>query len=165
MTINIKLLLTGGTIDKSYNESNGELHFIETSIPELLALGRNKTHVLVEKVVFKDSLDMIDGDRQDILTACKASSENHILITHGTDTMVDTAKVLANVPELQAKKIVLVGAMVPYVFKHSDAMFNIGFALGALQCVSQGVYIAMNGIIFPWDEVIKNKSLGIFEHV
>ena len=157
----IKIILTGGTIDKHYNESNGELDFVDTHIPEILKIGRNRADVIIEQVLLKDSLDMGDADRQQILQSCIASSENKILITHGTDTIVETAKVLGK--EKLNKTIVLVGAMIPFVFKHSDAVFNIGFALGALQTLPSGVFVAMNGKVFEADAVVKNKEKGIFE--
>ncbi len=157
----IKLILTGGTIDKHYNESNGELDFTETHLPEVLSLGRNQADIEIEQVMLLDSLEMTDDNRQTILKACKKSSQDKLLITHGTDTIVETATVLgkANID----KTIVLVGAMIPFVFKHSDAVFNMGFALGAVQCLSHGVYVAMNGKVFDWDAVIKNREQGIFE--
>jgi len=157
----IKLLLTGGTIDKHYNESNGELDFAETHLPEILKLGRNQSEIVIEQLMLKDSLDMTDADRNVILEACQKSKQSKILITHGTDTMVETARVLGD--EKLGKTIVLVGAMVPYVFKHSDALFNVGFALAAVQVLSEGVYVAMNGKIFNYDEVMKNKEKGQFE--
>jgi len=159
--MDIKILLTGGTIDKSYNESNGELGFEESYITEMLALGRNKTNTNIEQVLLKDSLQMKESDRQLILNACQNSPEENILITHGTDTMVQTAQVLGGAK--LNKSIVLVGAMVPFVFKHSDALFNLGFALGALQTLPAGVCIAMNGRVFSWDNVVKNLELGQFE--
>ena len=159
--MSIKLLLTGGTIDKHYNESNGELDFVGTHIPELLELGRNCSDVSLQQVMLKDSLQMDDADRQAILEACTQASDDKILITHGTDTMVETAAVLG--ANRLDKTIVLVGAMVPYVFKHSDAMFNIGFALAAVQTLSKGVYIAMNGQVFDYQQVLKNKEKGVFE--
>lgn len=157
----IKILLTGGTIDKNYNESNGELDFNETHIPELLELGRNRTEVEIEQAMFIDSLEMTDTNRQKILKICKASKQNRILITHGTDTLVETAMLLGH--EKIAKTIVLVGAMIPYVFKHTDAVFNMGFAFGVVQALPHGVYVAMNGMIFNYDQVMKNKKKGIFE--
>lgn len=157
----IKLILTGGTIDKSYNESNGELKFTNTHIPELLELGRNRADINTEQLMLKDSLQMNDADRQKILDACIKTVEDQIIITHGTDTMVETAKVLGD--QKLDKTIVIVGAMVPFVFKHSDALFNVGFALASVQTLSHGVYIAMNGKIFNWDSVVKNKEKGIFE--
>ena len=157
----IKLLLTGGTIDKHYNESNGALDFKETHIPDLLKLGRNRSDIEIEQIMLKDSLEMTDLDRQEILEACKASQQSKIIITHGTDTIVETATVLGE--ENIDKTIVLVGAMIPFVFKHSDAVFNMGFALGVVQCLPQGVYVAMNGKVFDWNAVIKNRDLGVFE--
>jgi len=161
MIMGIKILLTGGTIDKNYNESNGELDFNETHIPELLELGRNRTEVEIEQAMFIDSLEMTDTNRQKILKICKASKQNRILITHGTDTLVETAMLLGH--EKIAKTIVLVGAMIPYVFKHTDAVFNMGFAFGVVQALPHGVYVAMNGMIFNYDQVMKNKKKGIFE--
>jgi len=157
----IKLLLTGGTIDKHYNESNGELGFVDSHIQEILKLGRNHSEIEVQQLMLKDSLEMQEADRQVVLKACLDTSQDKILITHGTDTMVDTAKVLAK--QNIGKTIVIMGAMVPFVFKHSDAAFNLGFALGVVQVLPAGVYIAMNGKVFDWNNVVKNKSLGVFE--
>ena len=159
--MSIKLLLTGGTIDKHYNESNGELHFVSTHIPEILSLGRNRSDCELQELMLKDSLAMTDADRQQILAACQTASQNQIVITHGTDTMVETAHRLGN--SSLDKTIVLVGAMVPYVFKHTDAVFNLGFALAAVQTLPTGVYVTMNGSVFDWDKVKKNKKLGVFE--
>ncbi len=157
----IKILLTGGTIDKHYNESNGELDFANSHIPEILNSGRNRCDVDLQQLMLKDSLEMDESDRQSIVDACIRSEEDKVLITHGTDTMVETAKVLAG--KRIEKTIVLVGAMVPYVFKDTDSVFNMGFALASVQTLPYGVYIAMNGMVFNWDQVIKNKELGIFE--
>lgn len=159
----IKLLLTGGTIDKHYNQSNGELHFVDSHIAEILEIGRNKTKVEIEKITLKDSLDFTDKDRTNIANACKKAAQDHILITHGTDTMVETAKLLASLK--LDKTIVLTGAMIPYVFKDTDAVFNVGFALAATQTLSSGVYVAMNGKVFDWDKVEKNRSIGVFEDI
>lgn len=158
-----KLLLTGGTIDKNYSEFNGEFNFIETHMPELLALGRNRADMTTQQLMMKDSLDMTDEDREIIVKACQNANAKNIVITHGTDTMVETAIKIAE--EKIDKTIVLVGAMVPYVFKHSDASFNIGFALAAAQLKSTGVYIAMNGTLFDYDKVVKNKELAEFESI
>ncbi|KAG1650283.1 putative phosphate permease [Nymphon striatum] len=128
--MSIKLLLTGGTIDKTYNESNGELHFVDTHIPEILKLGRNRADIEIQQLLLKDSLDMTAEDRQSIADACVASAQDQILITHGTDTIVDSGKSLAALG--LNKTIVLVGAMIPYVFKHSDAVFNMGVAVGCI---------------------------------
>lgn len=159
----IKLLLTGGTIDKHYNQSNGELHFVDSHIADILTLGRNKSDIEIEKVLLKDSLDFLDEDRKNIINACKNASQNHILITHGTDTMVQTATELANLK--LDKTIVLTGAMIPYVFKDTDAVFNLGFALAASQIKPSGVYVAMNGQVFDWDKVEKNRAIGVFEAI
>ena len=159
--MSIKLILTGGTIDKHYNESNGALDFKETHIPDLLKLGRNRSDIEIEQMMLKDSQEMTDLDRQAILKVCNASQQNKIIITHGTDTIVETATVLGK--EKTDKTIVLVGAMIPFVFKYSDAVFNMGFALGAVQCLPHGVYVAMNGKVFDWDSVVKNREQGIFE--
>ena len=159
--MSIKLLQTGGTIDKHYNESTGELNFIESHIAEILTLGRNHAEIDVQQLMLKDSLEMQDTDRQVVLEACINASQDKILITHGTDTMVDTAKVLAE--KNLEKTIVIVGAMVPFVFKHTDAVFNLGFALASVQTLAAGVYITMNGQIFTWNNVMKNKAVGAFE--
>ncbi len=159
--MSIKLLLTGGTIDKSYNESHGELYFTQSHIPELLELGRNRADIHIKKVMLKDSLHMDDADRQKILEACRKTSKDKIIITHGTDTMVETAQLLGK--QKLEKTIVLVGAMVPFVFKHSDAMFNMGFALAAVQTLPCGVYVAMNGQVFDGENVVKNREQGVFE--
>jgi len=159
----IKLLLTGGTIDKNYNEFNGEFNFIETHMPELLALGRNKSDISVQQIMMKDSLDMTVDDRELIVKSCKTAEAEHVVVTHGTDTMVETAIKLGQ--EKIDKTIVLVGAMIPYVFKHSDATFNMGFALAAAQTKPKGVYIAMNGIVFDYDKVVKNRELAEFQSI
>ena len=157
----IKLLITGGTIDKQYNELNGELIFAQSAVEDMLAQGRVKLDILLETVMLKDSLDMNDDDRQTILSSCLACDEPQIVITHGTDTMVETSQVLAT--EIKDKTIVLLGAMVPYQFKNSDALFNLGCAIAAVQTLENGVYVTMNGKIFNYDEVIKNKDLGEFQ--
>lgn len=159
----IKLLLTGGTIDKHYNELNGELGFSETHIDEMLQQARCQLELSVQQVMLKDSLYMQDEDRQQVLQACQNCQETHIVITHGTDSMVETAAVLAE--KMPNKTIVLLGAMIPYVLKKSDALFNLGCAMTAVQCLDAGVYITMNGKIFPWDAVRKNRDVGQFEHV
>ena len=159
--MSIKLLLTGGTIDKHYNQSNGELYFVNSHLPEILKIGRNQAEINIEQLMLIDSLDMNDADREVINEACKKASQERILITHGTDTMVETADYLAK--NKLRKTIVLVGAMIPYVFKGTDAVFNIGFALAAVQILSPGVYITMNGKVFEWDKVNKNRKIGVFE--
>ena len=157
----IKLFLTGGTIDKHYNELNGELHLDNTSIPNMLEQGRCTVDIVTETLLSKDSLEMNDTDRKLIYEACNKTDESRIIITHGTDTMVETAQVLSN--KLEGKIVVLVGAMIPYVFKKSDALFNMGCAVTAVQCLQEGVYIIMNGHVFSWDNVLKNKTIGVFQ--
>jgi len=157
----IKLLITGGTIDKQYDELNGELIFTQSGVEDMLAQGRAKLDISTETVMLKDSLDMDDNDRQQILKACLTCDESQIVITHGTDTMIETSQVLA--AGIKDKTIVLLGAMVPYQFKNSDALFNLGCAIAAVQTLENAVYITMNGKIFNYDEVIKNKDLGEFQ--
>jgi L-asparaginase len=161
--VNIKLLVTGGTIDKVYNELTGELIFSESHLPEMLKQGHCKADISIETVMLKDSLEMKMADRNVILQACQQSNESLIIITHGTDTMTLTAAHLAT--QISDKTIVLLGAMIPYAFKQSDSLFNLGCAITAVQCLSSGVYITMNGKVFPWGQVMKNKQQGVFESV
>ena len=157
----IKLLITGGTIDKQYDELNGKLIFTQSGIGDMLTQGRTRLELSLETVMLKDSLDLDDNDRQKILASCLACDESRIVITHGTDTMVETSQVLA--AGIKDKTIVLLGALVPYQFKNSDALFNLGFAIAAVQTLGNGVYITMNGKVFNYDEVVKNKELGEFQ--
>ncbi len=159
----IKILITGGTFDKEYNELNGELFFKDTHLQEMLKLGRNRIDVNIRTLMMIDSLDMTQEDRKIILENCKKIKEDRILITHGTDTMIDTAKVLAN--EIKDKTIVLTGAIVPYKFGSSDGLFNLGSALAFTQVLPNGIYIVMNGRYFLWDKVRKNKKIGEFEEL
>ena len=159
----IRILITGGTFDKEYDELKGRLFFKDTHVPEMLRLGRCRLEVAPRTVMMVDSLEMTDADRQTILTNCRQAPETRIVVTHGTDTMVETARVLA--PAGEKKTIVLTGAMVPYAFGSSDGLFNLGSALSFAQVLPPGVYIAMNGRCFPWDRVRKNPELGIFEEV
>lgn len=158
----IRILVTGGTFDKQYDELTGRLFFRETHVPEMLRLGRSRLAVHVETVMMIDSLDMSDRDRQQIVERCAAAPERALLITHGTDTMVDTARALAGA-NIAGKTIVLTGAMVPYAFGSSDGLFNLGSALSFVQVLPPGVYVAMNGQHFRWDMVRKNTSTGVFE--
>ncbi len=158
----MQLFVTGGTIDKKYNELNGELIFDETAVPQMLTQGRCKVEISVETLLLKDSLEMNDDDRALILKHCLACSSDQIVITHGTDTMTDTARVLGGDSKLAEKTIVLLGAMVPYAFKQSDALFNLGCAISAAQALSSGVYISMNGKLFSWENVKKNRAIGEF---
>jgi L-asparaginase len=157
----IKIFVTGGTFDKEYNELNGELYFKKTHLHEMLVLGRSQLKVDIETIMMKDSVEMSNEDRNIIVQQCLESDESKILITHGTDTMVETAKLLAE--KITSKTIVLTGAMIPYKFGSSDGLFNLGSALSFLQSLPHGIYIAMNGNIFNWDNVKKNKELGLFQ--
>jgi L-asparaginase len=159
----IRVLATGGTFDKEYNELTGDLFFKNTHIGDMLRLGRSHLEVTVETVMMIDSLRMTDADRNLILERCREAPEKRIVITHGTDTMEQTAAVLG--PALQDKTVVLTGAMVPYTFGSSDGMFNLGTALAFVQTLGSGVYVAMNGRCFPWHSVRKNRKKGVFESI
>jgi len=159
--MSIKLLITGGTIDKAYNMHNGELHFVDTHIPEMLGEGRCRADIAIETLMLKDSLEMTDDDRERIAAACREATQRQIVITHGTDTMTETAEYLQQ--RIDGKVIVLLGAMVPWVFRHSDAAFNLGAAVSAVQCLPEGVYLAMNGRIFAAGAVRKNRDEAVFE--
>jgi L-asparaginase len=159
----IRVLVTGGTFDKEYDELGGRLFFKETHVPEMLRLGRSRLELVVRTVMMVDSLEMAEADRQTVLAHCRQAPETQIVITHGTDTMVETAKVLA--AGALPKTVVLTGAMVPYAFGSSDGLFNLGSALSFAQVLPVGVYIAMNGMFFRADRVRKNKALGIFETI
>lgn len=156
----IRIFITGGTFDKEYNELNGELFFKETHLAEMLRLGRCKLNIDIRTLMMIDSLDMTDTDRKIIAENCKSVPETKIVITHGTDTMVETAKAIAN--EQLEKTIILTGAMVPYTFGSSDGLFNLGSALAFTQTLPLGVYIVMNGKYFNWDNVKKDKQRGEF---
>lgn len=157
----IKLFITGGTFDKEYNELNGSLFFRKTHLYEMLKLGRSRVPVKVKTLMMIDSLFMTAAHRRKVLRECLASKEKHIVITHGTDTMPETARVLG--PAVKDKTIILTGAMVPYKFGSSDGMFNLGSALSFAQTLPPGVYIAMNGRYFNWYNCRKNKKKGEFE--
>lgn len=161
--MSVRIFVTGGTFDKEYNELNGQLFFKDTHIQEILKLGRNKVDVSIRTLMLIDSLEMTDNDRNIIVENCRNTEEDRIVITHGTDTMTTTARVLAeNIPN---KTIILTGAMIPYKFGSSDGLFNLGSALAFAQTLPHGVYVAMNGRYFNWDNVRKNKQKGIFEEV
>lgn len=157
----IKLLITGGTFDKDYDELTGKLYFRDTHIHEMLKLGRCRLQTRVRTVMMVDSLEMTDSDRKIIEEICCKSEEEQIVITHGTDTMEETARALGAVG--LPKTIVLTGAMIPYAFGSSDGLFNLGSALSFVQVLPHGVYVAMNGTYFPWNDVRKNRGLGVFE--
>ena len=157
----IRIFATGGTFDKEYNELTGELFFKATHVNDMLRLGRCRLDVEVETLIMIDSLQMSDEDRRRILARCAAAEENRIVITHGTDTVTETAALLGN--SISDKTVVLTGAMVPYTFGSSDGMFNLGTALAFVQALEPGVYVAMNGRCFPWNKVHKNREFGVFE--
>ena len=159
----IRILVTGGTFDKEYNELTGELFFQSTHTGDMLRLGRCLLEVEIETLMMIDSLQMTDAGRRHILARCAAVPEKRIVITHGTDTMAETAAVLG--PGLKSKTVVITGAMVPYTFGSSDGLFNLGTALAFVQTLGEGVYVAMNGRCFPWHSVRKDKKRGIFECV
>lgn len=159
----IQVFITGGTFDKEYNELNGALYFKETHLQEMLEKGRSRLDLQTETLFMKDSLEFTDLDREKIQAACAAATSDRILITHGTDTMAQTAEFLAN--RVQDKTIVLTGAMIPYKFGSSDGMFNLGSALAFVQLLPPGVYISMNGKIFQAGHVRKNLARGEFEAI
>jgi L-asparaginase len=159
----IRLFVTGGTFDKEYNELTGKLFFKDTHLREMLDLGRCKVGTEIQTLMMIDSLEMTDEDRKGILEQCRNAAEDRIVITHGTDTMEETAHLLGK--ELPDKTIVLTGAMVPYKFGSSDGLFNLGSALAFVQTLPHGVYIAMNGRYFHWDNVRKNRKTGEFEEI
>lgn len=159
----IRILVTGGTFDKEYNERTGQLYFKDTHLTEMLRLGRCRIEVNVETVMMIDSLDMSDSDRALIVQKCREAPEDRLVVTHGTDTMTDTAAAIAR--EISEKVVVLTGAMVPYAFGSSDGLFNLGSALSFAQILPAGVYIAMNGRYFHWSRVRKNRERGEFEEI
>lgn len=161
--MSIKILITGGTFDKEYDELNGKLFFKDTHLPEILQLGRCKLDVSIRTLMMIDSLEMTDADRELIVNHVLQGGEDKMVITHGTDTMTQTAAALAaaNIP----KTIVITGAMIPYKFGSSDGLFNLGSALAFVQTLPHGVYVAMNGRCFPWNNVRKNTKTGFFEEL
>jgi L-asparaginase len=159
----IRVFVTGGTFDKEYDELSGRLYFKETHVPEMLRLARCRVEVGVRTLMMIDSLDMTDADRRRVVESCRTCDEARIVVTHGTDTMAETARALHEAAI--RKTVVLTGAMVPYAFGSSDGLFNLGSALSFAQVLPPGVYVAMNGRIFPGDRVRKDRETGIFEEV
>ena len=157
----IQIFVTGGTFDKEYNELNGTLVFKDTHIQEMLKLGRCKQEVDIRTLMMIDSVEMTEVEREITLENCRKCKRDRIIITHGTDSMEVTARVLGEA--IKDKTIVLTGAIVPYTFASSDGLFNLGSALAFVQSLPQGVYVAMNGRCFAWDKVRKNKETGEFE--
>ena len=157
----IRLFVTGGTFDKEYDEIHGTLEFRDTHLPQMLEMARSKLDVRVRTLMMVDSLEMTDADRELIANNCREAPEPHIVITHGTDTMVRTAQVLAE--HVTDKTVVLTGAMIPIAFGSSDGLFNLGGALTVVQVLPPGVYLTMNGRVFDWNRVRKNRDTGVFE--
>ncbi len=156
----IRVFVTGGTFDKEYNELNGTLYFKDTHLAEMLRLGRSRLDLEVRTLMMVDSLDMTEADRMIIADNCRAAAESRILVTHGTDTMVETAAFLAG--RVSGKTVVLTGAMIPYKFGSSDGLFNLGSSLAFVQILPPGIYVSMNGKCFAWDRVKKDKRIGEF---
>lgn len=161
--MSIRIFVTGGTFDKEYNEITGSLYFKDTHIHEMLKLGRSKVEIDIRTLMMIDSIHMTDQDRTIIANHCLKENKNRIIITHGTDTMVETAKVIAQ--HVIDKTIILTGAMIPYKFGSSDGLFNLGAAIAFAQTLPNGVYIAMNGKYFTWDNCRKNTLIGEFEEI
>lgn len=161
--MSIRIFITGGTFDKEYNELNGQLYFKDTHMSDLLEMGRNRVDVEIRTLMMIDSLEMTDEDRELIAHQCIQCEETQIIITHGTDTMSHTAKWLAE--KVKNKTVVLTGAMIPIKFGSSDGLFNLGSALAFAQTLPPGVYVAMNGRYFNWDNVRKNRQTGVFEEI
>lgn len=158
--MSIRIIITGGTFDKHYDELRGTLTFKDSHLPEILRDMRITVPVQLEINQLVDSLDMHMSNRLAILESCRRSAEDRIVIVHGTDTMEETARVLGEAG--LRRRIVLTGAMVPYTVAHSDATFNLGCAIAAVQLVNPDVYVAMNGRIFRWNTVLKNRDEGVF---
>ena len=159
----IRIIVTGGTFDKEYNERTGELYFQDTHLAEMLERGRSRVPVTIRTVMMIDSLEMTDADRAVIVQNCAQAPEDRIVVTHGTDTMTDTAAAIARV--VAGKTVVLTGAMIPWAFGSSDGLFNLGSALSFVQVLPAGVYVAMNGKCFAWDKCRKNRERGEFEEI
>jgi len=160
----IRILVTGGTFDKEYDEVRGRLFFKDTHVQEMLDKGRSRVPVSIRTLMMIDSLDMTDADRALVVEQCRQSEVDRIVITHGTDTMVETATAIATA-NLPGKTVVLTGAMIPYAFGSSDGLFNLGSALSFAQVLPPGVYVAMNGQHFVWNEVRKNRDTATFERI
>lgn len=158
--MSFRIIATGGTFDKHYDAVKGALGFDKTHLPQVLGQARVTVPVEVQELMLLDSLDMQDADRARILQACGAAPEQRIVIVHGTDTMRETAETLAKAR--LNKTIVLTGAMIPYEVAGSDALFNLGFAFGVVQHLAEGIYLAMNGQVFSWDNVVKDRAAGRF---
>jgi L-asparaginase len=159
----IQIFITGGTFDKEYDELKGKLFFKHTHLPEMIKLGRCRLPIDVKTLMMVDSIDMTEAQRRMIIDSSRRTRAKRIVITHGTDTMVETAKAISKV--IKNKTIVLTGAMIPYKFGSSDGLFNLGSSLAFVQILPPGVYICMSGKYFPWNNVRKNKQTGQFEEI
>ncbi len=159
----LRIFATGGTFDKIYNESDGSLIFKETNLSHILNDAKSRVNIEIETIMLIDSLYMKDYHRQEILNKCKSCSEDRIVVTHGTDTMVETAKLLGK--EIKDKTIILTGSMVPCSVVNSDAHFNLGCAMAFAQILPKGVYISMHGKIFNCNNARKNKETNEFEEI
>ncbi len=159
----IRIITTGGTFDKLYDAIKGELTFRESQLPRVLQQSRTSLEITLETVFAVDSLNMTEAQRVLIAKHCSASTEDKVVVIHGTDTMVASANVIAQDPAIEGKTVVLTGAMIPYSLENSDAEFNLGFAIAAVQLLPPGVYIAMGGRVFDYDNVRKNREKGVFE--
>lgn len=159
----IRILVTGGTFDKEYNEKTGQLFFKDTHLAEMLKRGRSRVSVTIRTVMMIDSLEMTEADRELVVESCRQAPEDWVVVTHGTDTMTETAAAIARAD--LSKTVVLTGAMIPWAFGSSDGLFNLGSALSFVQVLAPGVYLAMNGKCFPWDRVRKNRERGEFEEL
>ena len=160
----IRILVTGGTFDKEYDEVRGRLFFKDTHIQEMLDKGRSRVPVSILALMMIDSLDMTDADRALVVEHCRQADVDRLVVTHGTDTMVETGRAIA-AANLAGKTVVLTGAMIPYAFGSSDGLFNLGSALSFAQVLPPGVYVAMNGQHFRWDQVRKNRETATFERL
>ena len=159
----MRIIVTGGTFDKQYDAIKGELTFKQTHLPAILEQARVKVPIEIEINQLIDSLHMTDEHRGRVLEACRAAPEASLVVVHGTDTMAQTARVVGGAG--LAKTVVFTGAMIPYSVQGSDALFNLGFALAMAQALPHGAYVAMNGRVFPWDDVRKDKADGVFERI
>jgi L-asparaginase len=160
----IRILVTGGTFDKEYDELRGRLFFKDTHVQEMLAKGRSRVPVSIRTLMMIDSLEMTETDRAQVVEECRQPDVDRLVVTHGTDTMVETARAVAEA-NLVGKTVVFTGAMIPYAFGSSDGLFNLGSALSFAQVLPPGVYVAMNGEHFRWDDVRKNRDAGVFERL
>lgn len=161
----VMVFVTGGTFDKEYNMLTGELYFQDTHLHEMFERGRCTLELTIRTLMMIDSTEMTDEDRRLIVYNCQRATHRSIVITHGTDRMVQTAEALAKA-SIPNKTIVLTGAMIPYQFgMSSDGFFNLGSALAFSQALPAGVYVAMNGRFFHWNEVRKNVKTGYFEEL